>query len=59
LSPEANQRRQQYRLLRVSPLDPLTLTLVPLALIVVALLACCLPAHRAASADPKTALRYE
>jgi predicted permease len=43
----------------VSPLDPLTLTMVPLGLIVVALLACCIPAHRAATADPKIALRYE
>jgi putative ABC transport system permease protein len=43
----------------VSPLDPLTLTAVPLLLIVAALMACVIPARRAAHADPKVALRYE
>ena len=43
----------------VSPLDPLTLTTMPLLLFAVALLACWIPAYRAAKADPKIALRYE
>ena len=43
----------------VSPLDPLTLTTMPVLLFAAALLACCIPAYRAAGADPKIALRYE
>jgi predicted permease len=43
----------------VSPLDPLTLMVVPVLLLVVALVACSVPAQRAARADPKIALRYE
>ena len=43
----------------VSPLDPLTLTTMPVLLFAAALLACCIPAYRAARADPKIALRYE
>ena len=43
----------------VSPLDPLTFTVVPVALIVAALMASYLPAHRAAQADPNVALRQE
>jgi ABC-type lipoprotein release transport system permease subunit len=43
----------------ISPLDPLTLTVVPVLLLLVALVACSVPAHRAARADPKIALRYE
>ncbi len=43
----------------VSPLDPLTLATVPIVLIVAALMACYIPAHRAAAADPNVALRYE
>ena len=43
----------------VSPLDPLTLTTMPVLLFVAALLACWIPAYRAARADPKIALRYE
>jgi putative ABC transport system permease protein len=43
----------------VSPLDPLTLTMVPLVLILTSLMACYVPARRAATADPKVALRYE
>jgi predicted permease len=43
----------------VSPLDPLTLTVVPVVLLLAALMASYVPAHRAARADPKIALRQE
>jgi ABC-type antimicrobial peptide transport system permease subunit len=43
----------------VTPLDPLTLTMVPLVLILTALIACYVPARRAAMVDPKAALRYD
>lgn len=39
--------------------DILTFTLAPLFLAVVALVACWIPARRAASVDPQTTLRYE
>jgi putative ABC transport system permease protein len=46
-------------LYEVKPTDPLTFVAVPVLLIAVAILACWLPAHQAASVDPLTALRYE
>jgi putative ABC transport system permease protein len=46
-------------LFRVSPRDPLTLTVVTVTLATAGLLACWLPARRAAALDPVKALRYE
>jgi putative ABC transport system permease protein len=46
-------------LFEVSPTDPMTFAAIPLILVSAALLACWLPAKRAAKVDPMVALRYE
>jgi len=52
-------RLMQQMLFGVTPLDWVSFTAAPLVLLVVALLACLLPARRAAATDPAVALRYE
>jgi putative ABC transport system permease protein len=46
-------------LYEVTPTDPLTFAVVSLVLVAMALLACWLPAGRAAKVDPMEALRHE
>ena len=46
-------------LYETSPTDPFTLTVIPLVLMAVALLACWLPARRASAVDPMAALRAD
>ena len=52
-------RTLQSLLFGLSPTDPLTFAVVALMLVVVAMLACYVPARRAARIDPMVALRYE
>jgi predicted permease len=54
-----SSRSMASLLYKVSALDALTLTACSLALIAITLLACLLPARRAASVDPMQALRTE
>jgi ABC-type antimicrobial peptide transport system permease subunit len=49
----------QSQLIGVSPYDPVTMATAPLILILVALLACQLPARRAMNIDPVVALRND
>jgi putative ABC transport system permease protein len=43
----------------VSAADPLTFLLVPILILLVALVACLIPAWKATRIDPVTALRYD
>jgi putative ABC transport system permease protein len=55
----AVNRVMHSQLVGVSPYDPMTMIATPLVLIAFALLACRLPAGRAARVDPVVALRHE
>jgi putative ABC transport system permease protein len=55
----ALMRALESLLFGVTPADPLTFAAVIFVLVVTALLACYIPARRAASVDPLIALRYE
>jgi ABC-type antimicrobial peptide transport system permease subunit len=52
-------RLMQSLLFSVSPTDPVTFVAVPVAMMLVALMACYVPARRAMRVDPVIALRAE
>ena len=55
----ASARLLRSFLFEVNPVDPLTFCAVPVLMLLLALLAAWIPAHRAASIDPMCALRSE
>ncbi len=55
----AVNRILQSQLVGVSPYDPVTMVAAPAVLILVALLACQIPARRAMNVDPTVALRHD
>ena len=55
----AVNRLLQSQLVGVSPYDPLTMGSAPVVLLVVALIACQIPARRAMNVDPVVALRQD
>jgi predicted permease len=57
--PQSWQRGMTQQLYGIKLTDPLTLIVIASLLILVALIACWLPARRAAKVDPLVALRYE
>jgi predicted permease len=52
-------RVMSHLLFQVTPTDLATFVLVPMVLLIVALVACLIPARRATRVDPLVALRYE
>jgi putative ABC transport system permease protein len=55
----AGARLMRSALFGIAPLDPISFIVAPLVLVPVALLACAIPARRAAAADPAESLRCE